>query len=145
MNTMKLKTKQKSISIYEDRIQRNSSQRKSNADLDSYEAIGRSELDLDLFKSQKINVQLDAKSNMSKLADQLIPQMSAMQKNNFGLLFFNELSQNIVKDNVAQQLSMMPGTQLASVINGLEQKVCDSAVPLMLDGVSEEVRTGLIC
>jgi hypothetical protein len=60
---------------------------------------------------------------MSKLSDQIIPQLNSMQKNYLGLLFFNELSQNIVEDIVAQQLSMMPGTKLASVINNLVKQV----------------------
>ena len=74
-------------------------------------------------KGQKFNIKIDEKSNMSKLSDQIIPQLNAMQKNYLGLLFFNELSQNIVEDIVAQQLSMMPGTKLASVISSLEQQV----------------------
>ena len=68
-------------------------------------------------------VRIDEKSNMSKLSDQIIPQLNTMQKNFLGLLFFNELSQNIVEDIVAQQLSMMPGKKLASVINNQEQQV----------------------
>ena len=60
---------------------------------------------------------------MPKLSDQIIPQLNTMQKNFLGLLFFNELSPNIVEDIVAQQLSMMPGTKLASVINNLGQQV----------------------
>jgi len=95
--------------------------------------------------ANKHNIKIDEKSNMKKLADQIIPQLNAMQKNFLGLLFFNELSQNIVEDIVAQQLCMMPGTKLASVINSLEQQVCDTAVPLMLNCVSEELRTALVC
>jgi len=98
-----------------------------------------------LKKAPKYNIKIDEKSNMSKLADQIIPQLNTMQKNYLGLLFFNELSQNIVEDIVAQQLSMMPGTKLASVINSLEQEVCDTAVPLMLNSVSEDLRTALVC
>ena len=74
-------------------------------------------------KGQKLNLKIDEKSNMSKLSDQIIPQLNTMQNNYLGLLFFNELSQNIVEDIVAQKLSMMPGTKLASVINSLEQQV----------------------
>jgi len=96
-------------------------------------------------KAAKFNIKIDEKTNMSKLSDQIIPQLNTMQKNYLGLLFFNELSQSIVEDMVAQQLSMMPGTKLASVLNSLEQQVCDTAVPLMLNCVSEDLRTALVC
>jgi len=96
-------------------------------------------------KSAKFNIKIDEKTNMSKLSDQIIPQLNTMQKNYLGLLFFNELSQNIVEDIVAQQLCMMPGSKLASVITSLEQQVCDTAVPLMLNYVSEDLRTALVC
>jgi len=96
-------------------------------------------------KSAKFNIKIDEKTNMSKLSDQIIPQLNTMQKNYLGLLFFNELSQNIVEDIVAQQLCMMPGSKLASVIISLEQQVCDTAVPLMLNYVSEDLRTALVC
>jgi len=96
-------------------------------------------------KSAKFNIKIDEKTNMSKLSDQIIPQLNTMQKNYLGLLFFNELSQNIVEDIVAQQLSMMPGSKLASVLSSLEQQVCDTAVPLMLNYVSEDLRTALVC
>ena len=50
-------------------------------------------------------LRIDDKTNVSRLADQIIPQLNHMQKNFMGLLFFNELSQNIVDDIVAQQVS----------------------------------------
>jgi len=96
-------------------------------------------------KTAKFNIKIDEKTNMSKLSNQIIPQLNTMQKNYLGLLFFNELSQNIVEDIVAQQLSMMPGTKLASVLSSLDQQVCDTAVPLMLNSVSEDLRTALVC
>ena len=74
-------------------------------------------------KAAKFNIKIDEKTNMSKLSNQIIPQLNTMQKNYLGLLFFNELSQNIVEDIVAQQLSMMPGTKLASVLSSLDQQV----------------------
>ena len=78
---------------------------------------------------------------MSKLSDQLIPQLNTIQNNFLGLIFCNDLSPNIVEDIVAQQLSMMPGTKLASVINNLEQQV----KPLQDTVVSEDVRTAPVC
>ena len=53
-------------------------------------------------KSRELRI--DDKTNVSRLADQIIPQLNHMQKNFMGLLFFNELSQNIVDDIVAQQV-----------------------------------------
>ena len=60
---------------------------------------------------------------MGKLADQIIPQLNHMQKNFLGLLFFNELSSNIVDDMVVQQLSMMSTSKLASVMENVDQEV----------------------
>ena len=74
-------------------------------------------------RSSRFNLKIDEKTNVKKLADQMIPQLNVMQKNFLGLLFFNELSQNIVDDIVAQQLSMMPGSKLASVLSGLDPQV----------------------
>ena len=74
-------------------------------------------------KSTRNNIKLDERSDMGKLADQIIPQLNDMQKNLLGLLFFNDLSSNIVEDMVTQQLSMMPSQQLASAIQSLELKV----------------------
>jgi hypothetical protein len=76
-----------------------------------------------IIKPTKYNIKIDEKTSMSKLSDQIIPQLNTMQKNFLGLLFFNELSPNIVDDIVAQQLLTMPGTKLATVINNLEQQV----------------------
>ena len=73
--------------------------------------------------SSKFSVKIDEKTNISRFADTVIPQLNNMQKNFLGLLFFNELSQNIVDDIVAQQLSMMPGSKLASVLGSLDQQV----------------------
>ena len=73
---------------------------------------------------QIANIKIDEKTNVSKLADQIIPQLNNMQKNFLGLLFFNELSQNIVDDIVAQQLLMMSGSKLSSVLVSLEPEVC---------------------
>ena len=70
------------------------------------------------------SIKIDEKTNVSKLADQIIPQLNNMQKNFLGLLFFNELSQNIVDDIVAQQLLMMSGSKLSSVLSSLEPEVC---------------------
>ena len=70
------------------------------------------------------SIKIDEKTNVSKLADQMIPQMNNMQKNFLGLLFFNELSQNIVDDIVAQQLLMMSGSKLSAVLTSLEPEVC---------------------
>ena len=74
-------------------------------------------------RSSKFNLKIDEKTNVKRLADQMIPQLNIMQKNFLGLLFFNELSQNIVDDIVAQQLSMMPGSKLASVLSSLDPQV----------------------
>ena len=74
-------------------------------------------------KCQKNLIKLDERSNMGKLADQIIPQLNHMQKNFLGLLFFNELSSNIVDDMVAQQLSMMSTSKLASVMKNVDQEV----------------------
>ena len=71
------------------------------------------------------SIKIDEKTNISKLADQIIPQLNNMQKNFLGLLFFNELSQNIVDDIVAQQLLMMSGSKLSAVLSSsLEPEVC---------------------
>jgi hypothetical protein len=93
----------------------------------------------------KFQIRLDEKSNMSKLADHIIPQLNTMQKNYLGLLFFNELSENIVEDMVTQELSKMDESQLESVIVNLDQKVHDTAAPILMNCVSEEVRTVLVC
>ena len=74
-------------------------------------------------RASKFNLKIDEKTNVKRLADQMIPQLNVMQKNFLGLLFFNELSQNIVDDIVAQQLSMMPGSKVASVISSLDPQV----------------------
>ena len=74
-------------------------------------------------RSSRVNLKIDEKTNVKKLADQMIPQMNSMQKNFLGLLFFNELSPHIVDDIVAQQLSMMPGSKLASVLSSLDPQV----------------------
>eukprot|EP00092_Neocalanus_flemingeri_P029327 GFUD01031839.1.p1 GENE.GFUD01031839.1~~GFUD01031839.1.p1 ORF type:complete len:682 (-),score=163.71 GFUD01031839.1:135-2180(-) len=146
----------KIVRFSEKEIDRKSSQRNSYVETQDTIADGQDERETNpsdlkptkppkTKKAMKYNIKIDEHSNMSKLADQIIPQANAMQKNFLGLLFFNELSQNIVEDIVAQQLTMMPGTKLASVINSLEQQVCDTAVPLMLNCVSEELRTALVC
>ena len=74
-------------------------------------------------RSSRVNFKIDEKTNVKKLADQMIPQMNSMQKNFLGLLFFNELSPHIVDDIVAQQLSMMPGSKLASILSSLDPQV----------------------
>ena len=68
-------------------------------------------------------VKLDERSDMGKLADQIVPQLNSMQKNLLGLLFFNELSENIVEDLVTQQLDMMPSHQLAQNLSTLDKEV----------------------
>ena len=73
--------------------------------------------------SSKLSVKIDDKTNVSKLADNIIPQLNNMQKNFLGLLFFNGLSQTIVDDIVAQQVSMMSGSKLSSVLSGLRPEV----------------------
>ena len=68
-------------------------------------------------------IKLDERSNMGKLADQILPQLNHMQKNFLGLLFFNELSSHIVEDLVAQQVAMMSSSKLASVLQNIDQEV----------------------
>ena len=79
-------------------------------------------------KASKTVIRLDDRSNMGKLADQIIPQLNDMQKNLLGLLFFNELSPNIVEDMLAQQLSMLPSSQLAVTLQKLGQEVGNSTI-----------------
>ena len=79
-------------------------------------------------KASKTVIRLDDRSNVGKLADQIIPQLNEMQKNLLGLLFFNELSPNIVEDMLAQQLSMLPSSQLAATIKNLGQEVGGSTI-----------------
>jgi hypothetical protein len=74
-------------------------------------------------KAVKNVIKLDSRSDMGKLADQITPQLNHMQKNLLGLLFFNELSSNMVEDMVTQQLNMMTSNKLASVIQNLPQDV----------------------
>ena len=76
-----------------------------------------------LKRRSKILVKLDEKSDMGKLADEIVPQLTSMQKNLLGLLFFNELSENIVEDLVTQQLNMMPNHQMAQTLNTLNKEV----------------------
>jgi len=82
---------------------------------------------------------------MGKLADQILPQLNHMQKNFLGLLFFNELSSNIVDDMVAQQLSMMSTTKLANVMENVDQEACDGVLPLLVEGVNPELGSRLAC
>merc|ERR1719222_927609 len=96
-------------------------------------------------KCQKNVIKLDERSNMGKLADQIIPQLNHMQKNFLGLLFFNELSSNIVDDMVAQQLSMMSTSKLASVMENVDQEACDAVLPILVEGVNADQRTSLAC
>ena len=74
-------------------------------------------------RSKLVTVKLDERSDMGKLADQIVPQLNSMQKNLLGLLFFNELSENIVEDLVTQQLEMMPSSQFAQTLGSLEKEV----------------------
>ena len=85
-------------------------------------------------KCPKNVIKLDEKSNMGKLADQILPQLNHMQKNFLGLLFFNELSSNIVDDMVAQQLSMMSANKLASVMGNVDQEVSFRKSKRLLQG-----------
>jgi len=96
-------------------------------------------------KCQKNVIKLDERSNMGKLADQILPQLNHMQKNFLGLLFFNELSSNIVDDMVAQQLSMMSTSKLATVMENVDQEACDGVLPLLVEGVNPELRSSLAC
>merc|ERR1719150_389960 len=96
-------------------------------------------------KCPKNVIKLDEKSNMGKLADQILPQLNHMQKNFLGLLFFNELSSNIVDDMVAQQLSMMSTSKLASVMKNVDQEACDGVLPLLVEGVDPDLRSSLAC
>jgi len=90
-------------------------------------------------------IKLDERSNMGKLADQILPQLNHMQKNFLGLLFFNELSSHIVEDMVAQQVAMMSSTKLASVLQNIDQEACDAVLPLLVDGISPEQQANLAC
>ena len=71
----------------------------------------------------KLQLKIDENTNMSKLADHIIPQLNEMQKNYLGLLFFNELSENIVEEIVAQEVSKMEEPQIESLITNLDPKV----------------------
>ena len=70
-----------------------------------------------------MTIKLDERSDMGKLADQIVPQLTSMQRNLLGLLFFNELSDNIVEDLVTQQLVMMPSQQFAHTLRTLDNEV----------------------
>ena len=74
-------------------------------------------------RSKMVTLKLDERSDMGKLADQIMPQLNSMQKNLLGLLFFNELSENIVEDLVTQQLDMMPSHQFAQTLATLDREV----------------------
>jgi len=96
-------------------------------------------------RSSRVNFKIDEKTNVKKLADQMIPQMNSMQKNFLGLLFFNELSPHIVDDIVAQQLSMMPGSKLASILSSLDPQASLTSLNLMLNSINDEGRLSLLC
>ena len=74
-------------------------------------------------RSKMVTVKLDERSDMGKLADQIVPQLNSMQRNLLGLLFFNELSDNIVEDLVTQQLDMMSRHQFAQTLGTLDKEV----------------------
>ena len=76
-----------------------------------------------LRRRSKMTIKLDERSDMGKLADQIVPQLTSMQRNLLGLLFFNELSDNIVEDLVTQQLVMMPSQQFAQTLRTLDNEV----------------------
>lgn len=84
-------------------------------------------------------IQLDATSDMSTLADMLLPQLNSMQKNHLGLVFFNQLSNNIVEDIFIQQLSIMSGAKLTNALKNVDNKVLEHIVPKLIPLLSQEM------
>lgn len=89
-------------------------------------------------------LRLTEKSNMAALADIILPQLNEMQKNYLGLLFFNELSQNIVDEIVAQQVSMMSGSKLAATLAVVSPQASDTAGRALMQQARAETRAAIV-
>lgn len=87
---------------------------------------------------------LDATSDMSTLADMLLPQLNSMQKNHLGLVFFNQLSNNIVEDIFIQQLSIMSGAKLTNALKNVDKKVLEHIVPKLIPLLNQEMLMGVM-
>jgi len=89
-------------------------------------------------------LKITERSNMTNLANAIIPQLTDMQKNFLGLLFFNELSQKIVDEMVAQQLSMMPGTKIIDLLSVIDPQAKESASRVLLEQADPADRATLV-
>lgn len=85
------------------------------------------------------SIQLDATSDMSALAEMLLPQLNSMQKNHLGLVFFNQLSNNIVEDILIQQLTVMSGAKLTNALNNVDVKVLEHVIPKLMPLLKQDI------
>jgi len=90
------------------------------------------------------DIRITEKTNMTSLAAHIVPQLSEMQKNFLGLLFFNELSQTIVDEIVAQQLSIMSGSKIRDLLSVLDPQTKESASRQLVEEAPAVTRASLV-
>ena len=69
------------------------------------------------------SLKIDENTNVNRLATQIIPQLNLMQKNLLGLLFYNELSQDIIDEITAQKVCQLEAPQLAELFSRTDEEV----------------------
>eukprot|EP00092_Neocalanus_flemingeri_P053231 GFUD01062505.1.p1 GENE.GFUD01062505.1~~GFUD01062505.1.p1 ORF type:complete len:530 (+),score=118.84 GFUD01062505.1:81-1670(+) len=92
----------------------------------------------------KQNTKINDQTDMNQFMDGLIPELNETQKTQLGLALFNQLSLNIVKDLMAQQIARMSGEDLFSVLNSSSDKAVNMAVPMLFPRTSDDVKLNLV-
>ena len=72
-------------------------------------------------KSNNIKINMD--TDMNQFIDNLIPQLNQIQKTQLGLAIFNQLPPDIVKDLMAQQIALMSGDNMFSMLTRASNEV----------------------
>ena len=62
-----------------------------------------------------LNIKTD--TDMAKFIDYLLPQLNQLQKSQLGISLYRQLSSDIKKDLVAEQISLMSAPDLVSVLS----------------------------
>jgi len=83
-------------------------------------------------------------TDMAKFIDYLLPQLNPSQKSQLGISLYRQLSSDIKKDLVAEQISLMSAPDLVSVFSKTSNEAVNRAVPVLFPRTNDDVKLDLV-
>jgi len=88
--------------------------------------------------------EINSETNMNTFMEDFIPKLNKSQTSQLGVALFRQLSSDLKKDLVSEQISLMSAQDLVSVLSNTSNEVVSRAVPMLFPRTNDDVKLNLV-